>query len=134
MERKMFLVFSHQLTDEQKKDAEKEFGVKEFVELPNELKQIWSQIDPDYDICALREEVTVPIFNFIERNAEEEDIVLVQGDVGACYELVRYLEDEDLDIAVVYATTERDSKEIAQPDGTVKKVSVFKHVRFRRYF
>ncbi len=35
-----------------------------------------------------------------------------------------------LDIDIFYAYSERVSQDVAQPDGSVKKVSVFKHKKF----
>lgn len=32
----------------------------------------------------------------------------------------------------IYATTAKDSKELIQ-DGVTKKISIFKHIRFREY-
>ena len=55
--KKMFLFFSHILTDLQKKEAEEEWGINEFVYLPEDLQRKWSQIDPfseSVDINLLR--------------------------------------------------------------------------------
>jgi len=37
--KKMFLVFSHSLTQSQREDAVSNFGIDEFVTLPDELKK-----------------------------------------------------------------------------------------------
>ncbi len=41
---KMFLLFSHKLTQFQKDDALASWGISEFVELPSELQTLWSNI------------------------------------------------------------------------------------------
>lgn len=47
--KKMILIFSHKLSDEQKKEAKENWNINEFVSLPEELQNIWSNIDPDLD-------------------------------------------------------------------------------------
>jgi len=46
---KMFLLFSHKLTDEQIKDAKSNLGVDEFVYLPDDLQNKFSNVPPEID-------------------------------------------------------------------------------------
>ena len=46
---KMFLLFSHQLTDEQKKDAIENLKVTKFISLPEKLQKLWSNIPPEIE-------------------------------------------------------------------------------------
>ena len=46
---KMFLLFSHSLTDEQKKDAIENLKVTKFISLPEQLQKLWSNIPPEID-------------------------------------------------------------------------------------
>ena len=124
---KMILVFSHKLTQEQKDDAIKNFGVKEFLSLPKELQNIWSNISPDIQTL---EKLLEPIKEFIKNNSKKDDVVLVQGDFGAVYIMVNFV--KDLELLGVYATTKREVKEY-QEDGKLIKQSIFKHRRFREY-
>ena len=43
-EKKVLLVFSHQLTENQKKELVEEYKVKEIKNLPEELKNMWSNV------------------------------------------------------------------------------------------
>jgi len=45
--RRMFLLFSHDITPTQREDARNTFGIVEFVELPNKLQFLWSNIPAD---------------------------------------------------------------------------------------
>jgi hypothetical protein len=58
--------------------------------------------------------------------------VLIQGDFGVTVSLVNYCLTHRLGIPV-YATTQRQSVDTVQPDGSVVTQRVFRHCRFRRY-
>lgn len=123
----MLLLFSHHLTNEQEKDARENLGVGEFISLPPELQQKWSNIPPELE--SLREYLK-DIFEWIDKVAGKGDFVLVEGEFGATYSVVSYCIDKDL--IPIYSTTERKVIEEAANDG-VKTQRVFKHVRFRQY-
>ncbi|MBO4401252.1 MAG: CRISPR-associated protein [Selenomonadaceae bacterium] len=61
----------------------------------------------------------------------EPAAVLCQGEFNYTFALVSALKEKN--IPVLAATSERVSSEIPQPDGSTRKVSVFRFVRFRRY-
>jgi len=125
--KRMFLIFSHRLTEEQEMDARESFGVEEFVYLPEKLQKVWSNIPPEAEnIKSFLEDVK----QFLRDNAKTGDIVLIQGDFGAVVEMVEFVRYW---LIPVYATTKRVSKEI-EKDGKIVKVSEFKHVRFRKYY
>jgi len=66
----------------------------------------------------------------IKKPAEQPDYILIQGDFGAAYQLVRWAFAKGL--RPIYATTER--KVVENRDGDkVNSKKVFKHVRFRFY-
>jgi len=126
--KKLFLLFSHKLTEQQVADAKKSLGVEEFVYLPTELQKLWSSIPPSLDELNA---YLAPVVEYIDSYAKsKEDIFLVQGDFGACYDIVSYLKDNGFD--AYYATTSRKTAE-KLVDGKVVKTSVFEHVRFRKY-
>ena len=125
---KMFLLFSHKLTSEQIKDAKENLGVKEFVYLPKDLQERFSNVPPEIDDI---KEYSKIFINFLEKNASSEDYVLIQGDFGIVFWVVEYCRENNL--KAVYATTKRVVKEEVI-DGKVIKISEFKHVRFRYYF
>jgi len=123
--KKMILLFSHNLTDEQKSDARASFGVEQFVVLPDDLQTLWSNIPADLEDL---NEYLQPIQKFLTDNIQKGDIALVQGDFGATCSIASFV--KSIGGVAVYATTKRDvvEKEI---DGKIVKTSVFEHVRFR---
>jgi len=125
--KKMILLFSHELRDEQKQDAKEDWGVEEFVSLANELQTLWSNIPAELEDIEVYLE---PIRNFLSQSINSDDIVLVQGDFGATYSMVGLV--KSLGATALYATTKRDVIE-TERDGKVVKTSVFKHIRFRKY-
>jgi hypothetical protein len=124
--KKLLLLFSHSLTDAQKKDA-KNMGVADFVTLPDKLQYLWSNVPSEMDDI---KEYAKPFCEFIDTHANEGDFVLIQGDFGLTYNLVSYAKQKGL--IPVYSTTKRKAKEIIK-NGKVSKISEFKHVRFRKY-
>jgi len=127
MSKRMFLLFSHSLTELQKKDAKESLGVVEFIELPLELQKLWSNIPPEINNLNSYLE---PIKNFIKDNAKKFDIVLIQGDFGGCYKMVTFV--KSLNLKAVHSTTKRDAVEKIV-DGKVVKTSTFEHIIFREF-
>ncbi|RLA78789.1 MAG: hypothetical protein DRG78_14305 [Epsilonproteobacteria bacterium] len=125
--KKMILLFSHKLSDEQKEEAKDKYRIEEFVYLSKELQQIWSNISPDLDSLS---EVLKLIKEFTKQNANKNDVVLIQGDFGAVYTMVNFC--KDLELVPVYATTKRIAQEYLEDNKSVKK-SIFEFRRFREY-
>ncbi|MFA7021860.1 CRISPR-associated protein Csx20 [Aliarcobacter sp.] len=124
---KMFLLFSHTLTKNQKDDAMKSFGIEEFMYLPKELQELFSNVPND--LKKLSEYLT-PIKLFLKQYSKEGDFVLIQGDFGATYILVNFA--KSLKLKAVYSTTKRVTQEFEE-DGKIIKKSIFEHERFRDY-
>ena len=127
MSKKMFLLFSHKLTEKQIEDAKKNWDVKEFIYLPKDLQDLWSNVPPDIRKV---DSYLLPIKNFLIKYAKEGDIVLIQGDFGAVYEMVNFCKKHNL--IPVHSTTNRYVEEKVV-NGKVEKFSVFDHVIFREY-
>lgn len=125
--KKMFLLFSHNLSEIQLNDAKSNWEISEVVSLPNKLQDIWSNIPADIE--KLREYL-LPIRNFLAENSQYGDVVLIQGDFGAVYQMVNF--SKDLGLIPVYATTSREIEEFEENGKTIKK-SIFEHIRFREY-
>ena len=125
--KKMFLLFSHRLTESQIQEATEKFGVGEFVYLPDALQSLWSRVPTDIE--SLREYIE-PIKAFVKLNAKKGDIVLVQGDFGMVFSMVIF--SKKIELIPVYATTERKIEEYVENGQSVKK-SVFEFRRFREY-
>jgi hypothetical protein len=128
--KKMFLLFSHSLTKEQIADAEENLGVKEFIYLPEELQNRWSNIPPHFTSKEVYKFIE-PVLEFIRDRFSYGDTVLVHGDFCATVWAVEYV--ELLGIRAYQSTTERKAKEIKKADGSIELISMFKHVRFREY-
>jgi len=121
----LFLVFSHNLTNEQIKDAKTSLKVDNFVYLPEKLQKIWSNISPSENLNLFE------IVSWLKQKATQNDFVLIQGEFGATFYLVDFCLTNN--ITPIYATNKRVSKEILKPDGTIEKISIFKHISFRKY-
>ena len=125
--KKLILLFSHRLTPEQRDDATDNLGVGEFVSLDGELQRVWSNVPPSLESL---DEYLKPIKDFVSSNLNRDDVVLVQGDFGATYAMVSFV--NSMGGVAVYATTKRDVVE-EESKGEIVKTSIFKHIRFREY-
>ena len=125
---RLFLFFNHEITPRQLARARLELGVAEVAQPPAELSRRWANVPPDEErlLPWMR-----PVFAWLAEQAAPGDFVLVQGEFGACYLLVRHALDRGL--VPVYSTTERHAREQCLPDGRVQLEHTFDHVRFRRY-
>jgi len=126
---KLFLIFNHQLSQDQEKEARDVLKVDEIINLPPQLQEFWSNIPPDVE---LTDEMFENIKAFLRQNkGEGENLCLSQGDFGATVYLVSWCFKNGF--VPIYATTKRVAKEVVRPDGTVELLKVFKHERFRKY-
>ncbi len=126
--RKIFLIFSHELTEEQKFDLYKNWQVQEFVTLPAYLQALWSNIPPELESLDV---YLTPLFEWLREKALPQDLVLIQGDFGAVYLAVQ--KAFELGLVPIYATTSREVRETKLADGSIRQERLFKHVRFRVY-
>jgi hypothetical protein len=125
--KKLFLLFSHTLTPAQEIDAKESLGVREFVELSDNLQRLWSNIPPHLGEIG---DYLEPLKAYIQTHADEGDIFLIQGDFGGCYEMINFV--KSLGYVAVHSTTTRDVVENTV-NGKVEKFSRFEHVIFRVY-
>lgn len=121
--KKILNMSNHTLTGEQ--IAELSSMGYEVVELTAEDKALWGQMNPsNYK-------------EFIYRVMEDSDTRYavdayhIAGFPPAVVNAVCLA--STLDMPAYYAYSERVSEEVHQPDGTVKKVNVFKHLGFFNY-
>lgn len=125
--KKMFLLFSHKLTEDQEIDAKNTFDIEQFIYLPPNLQHIFSNVPVELKSLS---EYLIPIKIFLKENSEYEDLVLIQGDFGVVYQMVNFV--KSLGLKAVYSTTLRLSEEVFDAEGLFK-MSIFKHRRFREY-
>ncbi len=124
----LFLLFNHTLTPEQHADAQASLGVGTVVVPSKDIRGLWSNLPPEPEGLF---DVLDPIRQWLAGNAQVGDVVLIQGDFGACWLMVQYAREQGL--LPIYSTTRRLAEELPQPDGSVKLVHHFRHVRFREY-
>lgn len=124
---KLILLFSHKLTNEQMGSAEKELNVNEFVYLPSDLQEKWSNVPPDADELA---DYLNPIKEWVKSVSNKGDYILIQGDFGVSYLMVQWAFDNGY--IPVYATTKRNVVEIEENGETVT-IRKFQHCKFRKY-
>lgn len=95
---------------------------------PLALKDAWAVISPQ---GKLDEAILSQFTAWIEGAAGPGDILWAQGEYGATFYLAAWAQKRGL--RALYATTRRESIEERQPDGSVVKKNVFRHVQFREY-
>jgi len=124
----MLLLFSHELTEEQKEDANTALDAREFLVLPDNLQKLWMNIPPT--ISSLSDYLK-PFRKWMSENSNRGDYVLIQGDFGAVYSMVNYA--FLMGLIPVYSTTEREVVVEQMQGNTVKSERIFQHKMFRRY-
>ncbi len=124
----LFLIFNHTFTDDQREDAITSLGINRIVDMPPDYKDIWSDIPPDINKI---NNYLEPVKIWLNHEARDEDYVLIQGDLGACYIIINYC--FHFDLIPIYSTTNRKINEMILKNGTVKITHHFQHNIFRRY-
>lgn len=69
--------------------------------------------------------------NYIEKESNKEDYALIQGEWGFVYNAVNFC--KKIGVIPVYSTTDREVREIHKEDGSVEKISIFKHIVYKKY-
>ena len=120
----LFVLMNHELLPAQYQDAIESLGVTSAVSISDVN---WSQISPDDETISHSLE---GYKQALIKQAQQEDFLLVQGDFGATYHMIRFA--RSLGLIPIYATTKRHAtQEIV--DGAVITKREFIHVRFREY-
>jgi hypothetical protein len=125
---RLIVLFNHTLTESQREDARRSLGAEEFLEPPASARSLWAEVPPDLESL---EDYLAPVRSWLGDCARPGDFLLVQGDFGATWLMVRFALASGL--VPVYSTTRRAATEEVQPDGSVRLTHRFQHVRFRRY-
>lgn len=124
--KKALLVFSHEMTENQEKELREIYGVEIIENLPKELQKMWSNVS----IKENYKENFERIKKYVGENFSENDLIVVQGNWGYTYSLVKWAIDKNY--IPVYSYTERNVEEIKDGEN-VKKISYFKHIKFVKY-
>lgn len=120
----MFVLINHNLTEEQKDQALRVFGVENIVNITDDA---WSSINPSDEnilgaLSVYKKELML--------EAKAGDILLVQGDFGATYNMINFA--KNIGLKTIYATTKRVVQELIIDGKSVTKRE-FKHEKFREY-
>nr|WP_314072064.1 CRISPR-associated protein Csx20 [uncultured Campylobacter sp.] len=120
----LFTLINHTLTLEQEEDARKNLNVDKIINIADAM---WSDIDPSEKSIIKFVEVYK---DKLKKQAKAGDVLLVQGDFGATYNMIRFA--KNMGLIAVYATTNRIVSEQVE-NGKVVIKREFKHARFREY-
>lgn len=125
---RLIVLFNHTLTESQREDARRSLGAGEILEPPAAVRSLWAEVPPELESL---EDYLSPVRSWLVDCARPGDFLLVQGDFGATWLMVRFA--LEIGLVPVYSTTRRAAAEEPQPDGSVRLTHRFQHVRFRRY-
>ena len=120
----LFILINHVLTPEQEEGARKNLNIDKFVNIADAK---WSDIDPSEKGVI---KVVETYKDKLRSQAKSGDVLLVQGDFGATYNMIRFA--KNMGLIAVYATTKRIVSEQVE-NGKVVIKREFKHARFREY-
>jgi len=124
----MILLFSHQLTPAQIKEAENNLKINEFVSLPKDLQALWSNVPSHLnELSDHLEEIKIWLHTIVR----PQDYILIQGEFGVVHYFVNWSFQNNL--IPLYATTKRRHKETLLEDGEVEIKKIFVHKQFRKY-
>ena len=126
LKKKALLVFSHEMTENQEKELNEVYNVEKIEKLPKDLQEIWSNVSIEKNYKENFEKIK----KYVEENFNKNDVILIQGNWGYTYGLVKWSIEKGL--IPVYSYTERNVEEIKVGEN-VKKISYFKHVKFVKY-
>lgn len=125
--KKFIVLMSHDMSKEQKLDAQNSLDISNIIEAPKDIKSIWANINP---VGSLDQTELSKITNWIEQNSNTDDYILIQGEFGATFYIVDYCFKKGL--IPVYATTKRRVTETREGDKVITN-RVFVHEGYRKY-
>jgi hypothetical protein len=124
---KIYILLNHVPTNEQLQDLRQK-GFIEIVESTDQIKKIWSNIDPYLNEMGRNKLASIIVDEILEKQI---NAVWIQGESGMVFSIVSKLLSYGIDC--YYSTTKRETNEIQMPDGSVQKTSIFRHVQFLKY-
>lgn len=118
----VFIILNHELTQEQARDLAV-YG--EIVTLTSDQKKIWGQIPATGDMYDVRKHIAN-----ITDEIKHHDAVVCQGEFSAFAEVLDWC--QTLEKRLLVGCSRRETVEEVLPDGSTKKIAVFRHVQFRK--
>lgn len=126
--KRAFILLNHHLTENQKDELKHNFEVEEIKEMPSRVRNVWKAIQPELQFSSSE---LSGVINWLNENATRNDIVVAQGEFGATFYVVDYCFQRGL--LPLYAASKRHYEEQSLSDGNVKRLHIFRHVRFKKY-
>ena len=123
--KKFVSIMNHTLTAEQLEQAKNFKGeTLEVLEIKGPIVDPTASKDAVYDLAR----------EYLDKLPKDTHYVNIMSDFGFTVAVATLLQSGVYgDIIPIYATTNRVVNEVSNPDGSVTKTAVFKHVRFREY-
>lgn len=121
-----FCLLNHKPTQKQIAELQSSFDTSQIVCPPTDVTEFWAQIPP---VSVLRKNELLKVVTWLDE-ANEGDIVIIQGEFGATFALVDYALMKKL--IPIYAVTQRIAQE-QQKGETIHRQYIFEHVCFRTY-
>ncbi|MBP6282022.1 MAG: hypothetical protein KA384_08245 [Leptotrichiaceae bacterium] len=123
--KKIALLLSHKLTNDQVDGVWNVLKCKKTIKMTENLQKRFGMVE-----IGTREQLENELKNFLKNNLNAKDYVLIQGEYGITYSIVKFCKEHDF--VPVYSVSKRVSSEI-EKDGVIEKVSYFKHEGFIEY-
>lgn len=120
------ILLSHKITQEQKDAVKHDLHVANIIHLPENLQSLWGNIPPEPETI---KDALSPLFLWLKENATHGDYALIQGDMGATYQMINYA--FSLGIHPRYTTTKRVSIREENNDGTLQKLKKLYQIRIQ---
>ena len=122
---------AHPIQDIQKMDLFSNHGIDEIINISD--LNIPFQADLDNSPIGKKnlKELAKKLIEYLIKLYPNCNIVIVQPSGSPAFQYsLGSIADNYKNIETLYAHSERVSEDVVQPDGTIKKLSVFKHVCF----
>ncbi len=124
----LIVLLNHSLTQDQIIDAYYSLQIDKIVYPEDTVKRMWANVPTTGDSL---EKFLTPIYEWIKKTSTDGDYLLVQGDFGATYLVVRFALLNCL--IPIYSKSKRIARENILPSGEVKLHHIFLHKGFRIY-
>ena len=121
--KKLFVCISHTMTSEQ------EQGWEQITLVSSDVKKRTSQISPMATLDEIKKLASEVVSEAVACGATH---ILCAGEPTLALHVA--LQAHGLGIVPTQSTTRRESQDVVQPDGSILKTAVFKHVQWRDMF
>jgi len=124
--KKLIVVMSHSISEDQVTDAKLELGVDTVEQMTGDVADACKAIDPNASFQQIRGLAADVVGTAFGMDATHISVMGEPALVTAAYEFAQHN-----GMTFIQSTSERVSQDIPQEDGTIKKISMFKHVQWR---